>query len=235
MPRLLIVEDDPASALALRELLAGDGYEVLHAADGRDALRLLFEERPALMLLDLGVPGLDGWRVLARTRDMSDLPVIVLSARDDLADLVRGLRGGADDYVVKPFRNEELLARVEALLRRSGAGRAGDEVSSHLRLLADRRTVLWHGAEVRLSDIEYRLLQLLVRNRGAVVTTEALLDRVWHDPTTLGRDRVKFAVLRVRRKLASAAGDGVPDPVESVRGVGYRFVGGAAGTSVSPR
>ncbi|MFF7338243.1 response regulator transcription factor [Streptomyces sp. NPDC008163] len=228
MPRLLIVEDDPASALALRQLLAGDGYEVLHAADGRDALRLLFEERPALMLLDLGVPGLDGWRVLARTRDMSDLPVIVLSARDDLADLVRGLRGGADDYVVKPFRNEELLARVEALLRRSGARRRpGGEVSSHLRLLADRRTVLWHGAEVHLSDIEYRLLQLLVSNRGAVVTTETLLDRVWHDTTALGRDRVKFAVLRVRRKLASAAGDGVPDPVESVRGVGYRFVGGA--------
>ncbi|MDV9189627.1 response regulator transcription factor [Streptomyces sp. SR27] len=227
MPRLLIVEDDAASALALRELLVGRGYKVARATDGREGLRLLFEEKPALMVLDVMLPELDGWAVLARARDLSDLPVLMLSARDDVGDRVRGLRAGADDYLVKPFDGEELLARVEALLRRSGSGSrnwGGEVVDEHLRLLPDRRTALWHGGQIRLSDIEYRLLRLLVRNRGRVVTTEQLLDRVWDDTRAIGRDRVKFAVLRLRRKLRKEAGPGVKGPIEAVRGVGYRFV-----------
>lgn len=120
MPKLLIVEDDPASVLALRELLTRGGYRVVTAADGREVLRLLFAERPDLMLLDLLVPEPDGWRVLTRARDLSDLPVLVVSGLDDVDHRVKALRAGADDYLVKPFHPEELLARVEALLRRAG-------------------------------------------------------------------------------------------------------------------
>ncbi|MFE6070422.1 response regulator transcription factor [Streptomyces sp. NPDC056525] len=224
MTRLLIVEDDLDLALALRVLLGRRGYEVSVAADGREGLRLLFAERPALMLLDVLLPELDGWEVLDRTRDMSDLPVLVLSGLGDVDDRVRGLRSGADDYLVKPFDHTELLARVEALLRRSGPRRwAGEPVEEDLRLVPERRAALWQGSEIRLSDIEYRLLQLLVRNRGRVVTTEQLLDQVWDDTTAIGRDRVKFAVLRLRRKLRTAAGPGSRDPLEAVRGLGYRY------------
>ncbi|MEV7276149.1 response regulator transcription factor [Streptomyces sp. NPDC093111] len=224
MTRVLLVEDDPDLSLALRVLLTRRGYEVSLAADGREGLRLLFAERPALMVLDLLLPELDGWQVLDRTRDMSDLPVLVLSGLGTVDDRVRGLRSGADDYLVKPFAQAELLARVEALLRRAGPGRwAGEAVEEDLRLVPERRSALWHGAEIRLSDIEYRLLQLLVRNRGRVVTTEQLLDQVWDDTTAIGRERVKFAVLRLRRKLRATGGPQTPDPIEAIRGLGYRY------------
>ncbi|MFH9264769.1 response regulator transcription factor [Streptomyces sp. NPDC017546] len=225
MPELLIVEDDAATVVALRGLLVGAGYEVVTAADGREGLRLLFSQRPDLMVLDLVVPGLDGWRVMARARDMSDLPVLVVSGLDDVGHRVRALRAGADDYLVKPFHGEELVARVEALLRRAGHRQwAGERVGEHLRLVPERRAVVWYGEEARLSDLEYRLLQLLVRNRGRVVTTEQLLTRVWGDESAVDGDRVKFAVLRLRRKLRGAAGPGGRDPVEAVRGLGYRFI-----------
>ncbi|MBO0656989.1 response regulator transcription factor [Streptomyces triculaminicus] len=225
MTRILVVEDDPDLGLALRVLLTRAGYEVAHADDGREALRLLFAERPGLLLLDIGLPGLDGWEVLERTRDMSDLPVLLLTARGAESDRVRGLRAGADDYLPKPFGNDELLARVEALLRRSAPTRwAGDSFGGDgLRLVPERRSAVWQGHEARLSDIEYRLLQVLVRNRGRVITTEQLLDRVWDDPEGTGRERVKFAVLRLRRKLRQAAGDEAADPLEAVRGLGYRY------------
>ncbi|MFD3971099.1 response regulator transcription factor [Streptomyces cyaneofuscatus] len=225
VPKLLIVEDDAATVVALEGLLGPCGYDVVSASDGREGLRLLFAQRPDLLLLDLVVPGLDGWRVLARVRDMSDLPVLVLSGRGDVADRVRALRAGADDYLVKPCDGEELVARVGALLRRAGHRQwAGERVGEHLRLVPERRAVVWYGGEVPLSEIEYRLLQILVRNRGRVVTTKQLLTRVWDDESAVGGDRVKFGVLRLRRKLRGAAGQQGRDPVEAVRGLGYRFV-----------
>ncbi|MFF7729821.1 response regulator transcription factor [Streptomyces sp. NPDC008001] len=235
MTRVLVVEDDPDLALALRTLLTRAGYEVAHADNGRDGLRLLFAERPALMLLDIGLPQLNGWEVLERTRDLSDLPVLLLTARGAETDRVRGLRAGADDYLPKPFGNDELLARVEALLRRTAPTRwAGDSFDDGLRLVPERRSAVWQGHEARLSDIEYRLLQLLVRNRGRVITTDQLLDRVWDDPEGTGRERVKFAVLRLRRKLRQAAGDEAADPLEAVRGLGYRYRADGGGESPAP-
>ncbi|MGK5631068.1 response regulator transcription factor [Streptomyces sp. URMC 123] len=222
--RVLVVEDDPDVALALRVLLTRAGYEVLAADNGRDGLKRLFADRPALMILDVGLPELNGWEVLERTRDMTDLPVLLLTARGAERDRVRGLRAGADDYLPKPFGNEELLARVEALLRRSSPARwSGQYLDEALRLVPERRAAVWQGHEVRLSAIEFRLLQVLVRNRGRVVTVEQLLARVWDDPDGVGRDRVKFAVLRLRRKLAEAAGADAEDPLEAVRGLGYRY------------
>ncbi|QES41617.1 DNA-binding response regulator [Streptomyces venezuelae] len=227
MTGLLVVEDDPDLGLALRTVLDRAGYETVLAEDGQTALRLLFAERPALMILDLVLPGLDGWEVLDRTRDMTDLPVLILSGRTSPAEKVRGLRAGADDYLTKPFDTQELLARIEALLRRSRPDQwRGDYVEAGLRMVPERRSAVWQGREVRLSDIEYRLLQVLVRNRGRVVTNEQLLDLVWDSPDGSGRERVKFAVLRLRRRLLSVPeASGVEDPVESVRGVGYRYRG----------
>ncbi|MFB7636723.1 response regulator transcription factor [Streptomyces sp. NPDC056149] len=224
MTRILVVEDDPDVATALRTLLTRAGYEVLPSEDGRAGLRRLFADDPDLMVLDVGLPGLDGWQVLERTRDMTDLPVLLLTARGAESDRVRGLRAGADDYLPKPFGNDELLARIEALLRRAAPARwAGSAQDDALRLVPERRSAIWRGEEARLSDIEYRLLQVLVRNRGRVVTTDQLLDQVWDDPQGIGRDRVKFAVLRVRRKLQQAAGSLESDPIEAVRGLGYRY------------
>ncbi|MFD6437590.1 response regulator transcription factor [Streptomyces venezuelae] len=226
MTGLLVVEDDPDLGLALRTVLDRAGYETVLAEDGQTALRLLFAERPALMILDLVLPGLDGWEVLDRTRDMTDLPVLILSGRTSPAERVRGLRAGADDYVTKPFDTQELLARIEALLRRSRPDQwRGDYVEAGLRMVPERRSAVWQGREVRLSDIEYRLLQVLVRNRGRVVTNEQLLDLVWDSPDGSGRERVKFAVLRLRRRLSVPEASAVEDPVESVRGVGYRYRG----------
>ncbi|MFF2193922.1 response regulator transcription factor [Streptomyces sp. NPDC058157] len=226
MTRILLVEDDADLATALRALLGRAGHEVLHAPDGREALRRLFADRPDLMVLDIGLPELDGWQVLERTRDLTDLPVLLLTARGAEADRVRGLRAGADDYLPKPFGQEELLARIEALLRRSRpAGWAADRLDTALHLVPERRTALWHGVEVRLSDIEYRLIQTLVRNRGRVVTTDQLLVQVWDGPAGVGRERVKFAVLRVRRKLQQAGGRDSHDVIEAVRGLGYRYRG----------
>ncbi|MEV0278299.1 response regulator transcription factor [Streptomyces sp. NPDC050610] len=225
MTRVLVVEDDPDLALALRVLLTRSGYEVVRAGDGREGLRRLFADRPSLMVLDINLPLLDGWEVLERTRDMADLPILLLTARGAESDRVRGLRAGADDYLPKPFGNEEFLARVEALLRRAGPTQwATAEAAQGLQLVPERRSAIWQGHEVRLSGIEYRLLQVLVRNRGRVVTTEQLLARVWHDQEGTGAERVKFAVLRVRRKLRQAAGAGTADPLESVRGMGYRYL-----------
>ncbi|MEU7582507.1 response regulator transcription factor [Streptomyces sp. NPDC041068] len=226
MTCVLVVEDDPDLGLALRAVLGQAGYETVLAADGQAALRLLFAERPALMVLDLVLPGLDGWEILDRTRDMTDLPVLILSGRTSTAERVRGLRAGADDYLTKPFDPQELLARIEALLRRSRPDQwRGDYVEAGLRMVPERRSAVWQGREIRLSDIEYRLLQVLVRNRGRVVTTEQLLDLVWDSPDGSGRERVKFAVLRLRRRLAVPEAAGVEDPLESVRGLGYRYRG----------
>jgi DNA-binding response OmpR family regulator len=160
--------------------------------------------------------------VLERLPDLSDLPVLLLTARATENDKVRGQRAGADDYLTKPFGNAELVARVQALLRRGGATPPPDVYDDGtVRLDAAARSVLVGGDEVRLSPTEFRLLAYLTRNSGHVVTPGQLLDRVWGDPTGVGPERVKFAVLRLRRRLGWS--DPASSPIQSVRGVGYRY------------
>jgi DNA-binding response OmpR family regulator len=222
--RLLIVEDDPDIALALRLLLTRAGHQVAHARDGRAGLRDAYTERPELVILDIGLPGMDGWQVLERLRDVSDVPVLLLTAHGQESDKVRGLRGGADDYLTKPFTNAELVARVEALLRRSaGTSSWADEVYDDgvLRIDPAARRTYVDGAEVRLTPTEFRLLNVLVRHVGAVLSPNQLLAQAWDDPTGIGPERVKFAVLRLRRKLGWTDPDA--SPIESVRGFGYRY------------
>ena len=219
---VLLVEDDADIRRGLETVLTRAGLAVLHAPDGRTGLRAVHAERPDVVVLDIGLPGMDGWQVLERLRDLSDLPVLLLTARGAEAEKVRGLRAGADDYLTKPFGNAELVARVQALLRR-GTGTPPPELydDGTVRLDTAARTVLVGGEEARLSPTEFRLLAYLVRNRGQVVTPNQLLDRVWGDPTGVGPERVKFAVLRLRRRLGWS--DPVSSPIQAVRGMGYRY------------
>ncbi|WP_213453774.1 response regulator transcription factor [Rhizomonospora bruguierae] len=224
MSHLLLVEDDPDLTLALRMLFTRAGYDVSHAGNGRAGLREAYAEHPDLVVLDVGLPEMDGWQVLERLRDLSDVPVLMLTAHGQETEKVRGLRAGADDYLTKPFANAELLARVEALLRRSGssatwASQIYDDGLVHLD--PTQRRVYVSGREVRLTPTEFRLLNALLRHAGAVLSPNQLLTQAWDDPTGIGQERVKFAVLRLRRKLGWS--DPEDSPVESVRGFGYRY------------
>jgi DNA-binding response OmpR family regulator len=223
---VLAIEDDEATRGIVIRLLSAAGMDVLEAADGKAALRTLHERRPDVVILDVGLPDLDGFEVLQRIRDVSRVPVLMLTGRGDHHDKVRGLDGGADDYVLKPFDAAELTARVSALLRR-----ARDEPSSMSQLLTDgvvavdleHRAVTVQGAPLQLTPIEFRLLAALLRHAGQVLAPEQLLEQAWDDPTGTAVDRVKFAVMRLRRKLGDAgAGDHAP-PIETVRGFGYRY------------
>lgn len=225
MAMILAVEDEPDIELALGMLFRRAGYDFVSAADGRSGLRLVHEQRPDLVVLDIGLPGLDGWSVLERLRDIADVPVLLLTAHGHEIDKVRGLRAGADDYLTKPFANTELLARVEALLRRSPPGRGEDSWGpvyddGVVRVDPRSRQVLVGDRELHLTNTEFRLLNVLVRHAGAVLSPGQLLAMVWDDPTGLGPDRVKFVILRLRRKLGWA---GDASPIKAVRGVGYRY------------
>ena len=223
MSKLLVVEDNPDIALGLKLLFERAGHNVEHAQDGREGLRLVHKVRPDLVVLDIGLPIMDGWQVLERVRDISDVPVLLLTAHGQERDKVRGLHGGADDYLTKPFTNGELLARVTALLRRSSSPDWSEEIYDDGRLQLDpvRRSVTVDGESVHLTPIEFRLLNTLARHKGAVLSPSQLLSQVWDDPTGIGAERVKFAVLRLRRRLGWS--DPSDSPIESVRGVGYRY------------
>lgn len=230
MTKVLAIEDDADIRLSYRLVFERAGYQFVSAADGRVGLRMVHDERPDIVLLDVGLPGMDGWTVLERIRDLAILPVLMISAHGEEADKVRGLRAGADDYMTKPFTNNELLARTESLLRRAaqpatgGADRNEAYDDGVLRINRKARTVHVTSAgaerEVVLTSIDFRLLNVLVRHAGAVLSTEQLLGHVWDDPSGIGPERVKFAVLRLRRKLGW---DTVTSPIRTVRGVGYRY------------
>jgi DNA-binding response OmpR family regulator len=220
---VLIIEDEPDVARAVAAVLASGGLDPLTAGDGRAGLRSFRAERPALVLLDIGLPGLDGWAVLDRIRAVSDVPVLVLTGRSLEAEKVRGLRAGADDWVTKPFSPAELLARVEALLRRRrpGAEPPAEVYDDGLVKVAfGGREVRVGDHPVRLTPTEFRLLAALVRHCGQVLSPDELLAQAWQDPAGVGPDRVKFAVMRLRRKLGPG---GAGSAIEAVRGFGYRY------------
>jgi DNA-binding response OmpR family regulator len=221
--RILLIEDDPDIALAVRSVLGSVGFHTYTANDGRAGLRAFHDRHPSLVLLDIGLPGLDGWQVLDRIRDMSDVPVLILTARGLEIDKVRGLRSGADDYLTKPFGNQELVARVQALLRRSRGHEPDPDVyeDGRLHVRFASRTVLADAVPVSLTPIEFRLLSALVRHAGQVLSPEQLLEQAWNDPLRIGPDRVKFSVFRLRRKLGWQA---TGSPIQAVRGFGYRYL-----------
>lgn len=230
--QVLVIEDDTDIALGIRTVLARAGFDVTEAASGRQGLRAFHDARPDLVILDIGLPELDGWAVLERMRDLSDVPVLILTAHSLEADKVRGLNSGADDYLTKPFGNSELAARVEALLRRSRADSDPAEIYDDglVQVRFGSHQVLVNGSAVTLTPTEYRLLTAFVRHAGQILTPDQLLDLAWNDPWGTGPERVKFTVMRLRRKLAQprpGAMGAVRDPapsIEAVRGFGYRYV-----------
>jgi DNA-binding response OmpR family regulator len=226
--RVLVIEDDQDISLGIRTILSRHGLDVAGAPDGRQGLRAFHTARPDpfdLVVLDIGLPSMDGWAVLERIRDLSDVPVLILTAHGNEGDKVRGLLGGADDYLTKPFGNRELAARVEALLRRPRAQQAPAEVydDGQLRVSLDMREVSVGGAPVGLTPTEFRLLAALIRHPGQTLTPDQLLKLAWNDPLGIGPDRVKFGVMRLRRKLGQDPGQPGAS-IEAVRGFGYRYV-----------
>jgi DNA-binding response OmpR family regulator len=237
--RILVVDDDADVRGLVRELLERAGASVREAADGREALRVLYDVRPEVIVLDVTMPELDGWQTLERIRDLSDVPVLMLTARAGELDKVRGLRGGADDYVTKPFGRQELLARVEALLRRTSGPpevRAAYEDAALRIDYVSREVTVLAGAPgagraserpVRLTPLEFKLLSAFVRHPNETLSRTRLLELVWGDVEGFGGDQVKLYVGYLRRKLGWGPSDG--GPLETVRGFGYRYRPPAAG------
>lgn len=233
--RVLVIEDDRDIALGIRTVLTRNGFDVANSHDGKQGLRVFHTARPDLVVLDIGLPTLDGWQVLERIRDLSDVPVLILTAHGHETDKVRGLHGGADDYLTKPFGNGELAARVEALLRRPRATGPPPDVYDDGSLLVrlDSREVSVDGQPIALTPIEYRLLAALVRHPGRTLTPDQLLELAWNDPLGIGPERIKFAIMRLRRKLGQYGGAGVT--IEAVRGFGYRYVVPVTARAPRPR
>ncbi len=221
--RILVVDDEADIRELLRELLGRAGYDVAVAEDGRAALRTLFGARPDLVVLDVNMPDLDGWQTLERIRDVSDVPVLMLTARTGELEKVRGLTRGADDYVTKPFGRQELLARVQALLRRSPGRAESLETYADDVLSIDfaQRSVTVGDREVALTPLEFKLLSAFVRHPNQVLSREQLLELVWGDAFGVSGDQVKLYVGYLRRKLNPEAPELAP--VETVRGFGYRY------------
>jgi DNA-binding response OmpR family regulator len=225
IPQLLLVDDDRDLLLSLRLQLEADGFQVLVAENGRRALAITGEVLPHLAVVDLMMPGLDGFEVAKRLRQYADVPVIMLTAIDDPVRKVEGLTGYADDYVTKPFAYGELLARIRNLLGRAWPqGRPVDSttvVDDALTIDFARHVAIVAGEERRLSPTEARLLHLLVKNRGQILPNELLLDRLWPDGNGAMNSLWEY-VRRLREKLGDTSEE--PRYVASERGIGYRFL-----------
>jgi DNA-binding response OmpR family regulator len=221
--RILVVDDDQDIRQLLRALLERAGYVVDEAEDGRAALRILFTTPPALVVLDVTMPDMDGYETLERIRDLSDVPVLMLTARTQELEKVRGLSAGADDYVAKPFGRQELLARVQALLRRSGGKSEVVETYADDFVQVDygQRRIIVEGRDVQLTPLEFKLLAAFVQNPNLVLSRDQLLELVWGDPYGVSGDQVKLYVGYLRKKLVPDAPESAP--IETVRGFGYRY------------
>lgn len=221
--RILVIEDNEALRLHLRQLLDRAGLEVLESRDGTEGLRTLYSERPNLVVLDVGLPGLDGWQVLERLRELTDVPVLMLTGHASEMEKVRGLKAGADDYVTKPFGPQELLARIETLLRRKSGGVQRRERYDDGMIAVDfaGQTALANTEPLSLTPLEFRLLAAFVCHPNQILSPDQLLELAWGGADRASRDQVKLYVGYLRRKLRA---QGVLDSaVETVRGFGYRY------------
>jgi two-component system phosphate regulon response regulator PhoB len=221
---ILVVEDDPALAELLRYNLEAAGYGVRHAGTGEEAQLMVAEQQPDLIVLDWMLPAISGielCRRLRAKRETERVPILLLTARGEEADRVRGLSTGADDYVVKPFSLPELMARVRGLLRRSAPSLVADTLESG-GIVLDRAAhkVTRGGREVHLGPTEFRLLEFLMQSEGRVLTRGQLLDRVWGRDGEIDDRTVDVHIGRLRKALVRGSES---DPIQTVRGTGYLF------------
>jgi two-component system, OmpR family, KDP operon response regulator KdpE len=224
-PNILIIEDEPEIRRFLRASLIGNDYHVLEAATGNDGLNQAAEQKPAVVLLDLGLPDMDGLSVIRKLREWSSIPIIVLSARGNEADKIKALDEGADDYLTKPFGVGELLARVRVALRRlpEETSAADDEpfVLGELRVDFGRHQVFVAESEVHLTPIEHRLLAALIRRRGKLVTHRQLLKEVWGPDAVFETHYLRVYMAHLRRKIETDPSR--PRYLLTEPGVGYRL------------
>jgi two-component system, OmpR family, response regulator MprA len=216
--RVLVVEDDADIADVLRRSLRNEGYEVRTSGDGIDALDVAAGFVPDLVVLDLGLPRLDGVEVCRQLRADGDVPILMLTARAETEDRVGGLDSGADDYLVKPFERQELLARIRALLRRRPPRGAATLSVGDLRLNPDTREVRRGEREVELTNREFELLEYLMRNQRLVISRERLLDEVWGYDPMAATNTIDVFISNLRRKLEAG---GEPRLLHTKRGAGY--------------
>lgn len=223
--RILVVDDEPGIVKFVGASLRAEGYQPVVAGNGQEALRALEETMPDLVVLDIRMPGMDGFEVCRRVREWSQVPIIMLSASGDVGDKVKCLDLGADDYLTKPFSLEELMARVRAVFRRTRVSAAPPAspafISGELQVSFAERRVALSGREVALTPTEYRVLQHLVLHQGKVLTHAMLLQEVWGPEYGEEREYVHGVINRLRRKIE-------PDPsnpvfIHTVPAVGYRF------------
>lgn len=225
--KVLVVDDEPAFVNLVEQVLTQKGYEVLKASNGQESLRLLFARKPDIVLLDVVMPRMDGWQTCSLIRDVSDIPVIIITGQHKAeADIVRGLNYGADDYLIKPVGNKELVARLRAVLRRAelpsslNAKRVA-YTDDFLGVNIAERKVIVNGERVRLTPTEFRLFSLLVENAGRVLTHKQLLERVWGWEYADDLDHLRIYIWHLRHKIE-------PEPTKpkyiiTEPGVGYYF------------
>ena len=219
---IVIIEDDAAIRSVLRVLLRGAGFtHIKEAENGDDGLKLVREVRPSLVLLDLMLPGLDGFSVCRRIREIKEtasIPVIMLTARSEEGDIVRGLECGADDYVTKPFSRQVLLARMRAVLRRPETVKGGSSEFDGLVLDSESHMVALNGVQLNLTGSEYKVLSLLLLRPERVYTRAQIIDHTMDEDKSVTERAIDVQIVGLRRKLGAWA-----EHIETIRGVGYRF------------
>lgn len=223
--KILVIEDDIEFSKLTQMWLQNAGYEVLTAEDGVEGMRRVYSSRPNLVLLDTMLPKMDGWEVCRRIREMSDIPVLMVTVKAQKADRLKGFALGADDYVAKPVDFSELVARVQAVLRRSSSDAHDGELSSfrngEIEVEWRSRQVWIRGKRVKLSPTEFKILACLIKNRGWIVTHEQLLEKAW-GPNYIGdKSFVKLYIRYLRRKIEINPHE--PQLILTERGVGYQF------------
>ena len=223
--KILIIEDDTSIATLTRLQLEGKNFSVQIANNGADGLRQAYAWQPNLVLLDIMMPDMDGWTVCQRLRELSDVPIIFVTAVGQERNIVRGLQLGADDYIIKPFSMKELHARVDAVLRRHRQSTEAEPepryTNGWLTIDVDQHEVIVNSKPIDLSPIEFRLLTTLVRNEGKVLTHEYLLEQVWGSAYKQERHYLKLYVWYLRQKIEPDVN--VPQYILTERGIGYRF------------
>jgi two-component system phosphate regulon response regulator PhoB len=224
--KIIVVEDEAPLAELLKYNLQSEGYDVVHAADGEDAELLLSEQSFDLAIIDWMIPKISGIELCRRVRNRTEtqnLPIILLTARGEEADRVRGLTTGADDYVTKPFSVQELMARIKALLRRTAPGRMSDIlISGEITMDRSAHKVTRGSREVRLGPTEYKMLEVFMESQRRVLSRSQLLDRVWGQSSEVDERTVDVHIGRLRKSLIRGNDS---DPIRTVRGAGYVFDG----------
>lgn len=223
---VLVVDDDREIVESIAIFLSGENYTVLKAYDGIEALDILYENEVHLMVLDIMMPKLDGIKTLMKLRETRNIPVILLSAKSEDADKILGLTAGADDYVTKPFNPSELVARVKSQIRRYTAlgsieKQSGEIVIEGLRINTENRTVKVDGEDVRLTPMEYKILELLARNRKRVFSAEEIYRNVWNEDIAVGDNTIAVHIRHIREKTEINPKE--PRYVKVVWGIGYKI------------